>query len=250
MIQDYRRLRDGRDAREADRLFVVEGYRLCREAASSGLAVLRQFFVEVPLEELSCPSYCITPELAEYIADTRAPQGVFCVCAMPPPRPFSPRPGGRYLLLDSLRDPGNMGTVIRTAEAMGVDAVAVSPDCADLWSPKVLRAAMGSAFRLPVCVCELPAAVAELRGAGVACYAAALSPTAADIRSLSFREGGALVIGNEGSGVSPQVIEACGGCAVIPMAGRTESLNAAAAAAVCLWELSGRYLGKAGEKDG
>ena len=140
-----------------------------------------------------------------------------------------------------MQDPGNLGTVLRTAEALGIDAVILSEHCPDLYSPKVIRSTMGSVFRQrTVRVSSLAESVAGWKRAGMRCFAATLSPTARPLQRLPQSAFCGIVIGNEGNGVSPAVIAACGEEVYIPMQGAAESLNAAVAAALCMWELSGR----------
>jgi len=131
--------------------------------------------------------------------------------------------------------------VLRSAEAMGADGVLLSADCVDLFGPKTLRAAMGAVFRLPVAVCEdLAADIGRLRGRGLACYASVVWADAQPVTGVDFSRGGLIVVGNEARGVSETMRTACGEVLTIPMRGRAESLNAAAAAALLLWELCGR----------
>ena len=147
--------------------------------------------------------------------------------------------GERLLIAESLRDAGNLGTVIRSCAALGIDRLILSDDCADLYHPKTLRAAMGAIFRLPtvsVAQGDLPSAITELRAAGRRVYAAALCEGARPIDQLSLGRGDCFVIGNEGHGLSEALIEACDASAIIPMREGNESLNAAAAATICIWE--------------
>ena len=147
--------------------------------------------------------------------------------------------GERLLIAESLRDAGNLGTVIRSCAALGIDRLILTEDCADLYHSKTLRAAMGAIFRLPtlsVAADELPSTVLALRSAGRRIYAAALREGACPIGELSLGREDCFVIGNEGHGLSEAVIEACDAAAIIPMREGNESLNAAAAATVCIWE--------------
>ena len=145
----------------------------------------------------------------------------------------------RILVAESLRDPGNLGTVIRSCAALGIDRLVISDDCADLYNPKTIRAAMGGLFRMDVDVIptnELAAAIGLLRASGRRVFAAALREDAHALGELELRRGDCFVIGNEGHGLSQSVISACDACAIIPMTEGSESLNAAAAAAICIWE--------------
>ena len=147
--------------------------------------------------------------------------------------------GERILLAESLRDPGNLGTVIRTSAALGIDRLIITDDCADLYNPKTVRAAMGGLFALNIDVvkaCELQALISSLKNDGRKIYATALTDKAVKIGELSLSRGDAFVIGNEGHGLSIETINAASGVAIIPMTEGSESLNAAAAAAICIWE--------------
>ena len=146
-------------------------------------------------------------------------------------------PEGRLVILDGVQDPGNVGTIIRTAEALGLGGVLMSEDCADVYSPKTLRASMGSVLRLPCTRCDLVQAISSLKAEGYSVYGAMLDETAQRLGEISFPERAAVVIGSEGGGITAQVREVCSGGLYIPITG-AESLNAAAAAAMILWELS------------
>ena len=142
----------------------------------------------------------------------------------------------RYLVLDGLQDPGNLGTLWRTADAFGADGLLLLPGCADPWSPKTLRATMGACFRLPVWEGRLEDLLPRLAQAGLPLYATALGENTQDIRTLPLGRA-AVVIGSEGRGVSPAVLAASEKTLQIPMTERCESLNAAAAGTVVLWQM-------------
>ena len=153
LIKLCRRLQSGARVRREEGLFVAEGARLCREALRAGVAV--QTLLATPeaaeknpwLREVGVPVQELSPGVAAAISDTKSPQGVYCLCAIPAAAELAIRPEGRYLLLDSLQDPGNLGTILRGAEAFGITAVILGRGCPDRFSPKVLRSTMGSAFR-------------------------------------------------------------------------------------------------------
>ena len=143
------------------------------------------------------------------------------------------------MVLCSLQDPGNLGTIIRSCEAFGIDRLFLTSDCPDLYSPKVLRATMGGVFRLPITVADnLPDLFERFRREKVPVYAAALQEGAKDITRLPLNQGGAVVIGNEGKGLPPEVVALCDSAVIIPMAGRAESLNASVAASIVAWEMA------------
>lgn len=144
--------------------------------------------------------------------------------------------GGRYLILDGVQDPGNVGTIWRAADAFGAEGLILCSGCADPWNPKTVRATMGAVFRLPVYECALEAAAEGLGRAGLPLYATALREDTEDVRRVDLGRG-AVIIGSEGRGVSRALLERCQGTLKIPMSSRCESLNAAVAAAVILWEM-------------
>ncbi len=237
-------------ARQESGLFLAEGARLCADAAGSGLAVERAFFTAQALEKYAPyaerilraakEAYEVEEHAAALLSETKSPQGVFCVCRAPRLglTPAGVKPDGRYLILERLQDPGNLGTILRTAEALGVDGVALAGACCDPFGPKALRAGMGAAFRLPLFLTEsLAECAAAFRAAGIPVYAAVPAQDAEPVTACDFRGGAAIAVGNEGSGLTPEGAAACEKRVTIPMRGRAESLNAAASAAILLWEL-------------
>ena len=144
-------------------------------------------------------------------------------------------PDGRYVVLDGVQDPGNVGAVLRTADAFGCTGALLLPGCADPYSLKTLRASMGAVFRLPLYTVTLPQLSALLDGAGLPLYGTALRHDTVDVRSRDLRRC-ALVIGSEGQGARAETLALCRETLRIPMTPHCESLNAAAAAAVLLWE--------------
>lgn len=246
MVKRCKKLQASGKARREEGCFLAEGARLCREVFGCGLTVEAVLATKEALERNPFlrergEVLEISTEVSAAISDTKSPQGVFCLCQIPPEPPFSIRLGGRYLLLDSLQDPGNLGTILRGAEAFGITALILGKGCPDRFSPKVLRSTMGSVFRQPAFEAEdLSEVVSALREAGMPVWAAMPDPAARPVLELPEEGGLAVVIGNEGSGVSREVFRVCSGAVYIPMAPRIESLNAAAAATVIMWELSGR----------
>lgn len=175
-------------------------------------------------------------DLLRSVAPTQTPQQVLFLCALPGRVPPETLSGSRYLVLDGLQDPGNVGTLWRTADAFGADGLFLLPGCADPWGPKTLRATMGACFRLPVWEGTLEALLPRLEAAGLPLYATALREDTEDIRTVPLSRA-AVVIGSEGQGVSPLVLAACAKTLKIPMRERCESLNAAAAGTVVLWQM-------------
>lgn len=247
-VRLFRELLRDKPLRDELNRFVAEGDHLCGELARENYKIrcamitarAKEKYPETAaaLEKNAEELYVITEKISEYISDTRSPQGIFAA-AEKPPQPVGIIGAKKLVLLDEVQDPGNVGTIIRTAEALGLDGAVLSPDCADLWSPKTLRASMGSVLRLPCVSAELAEIIPQLKSGGFSVFGAMLDDTAAKIGELSFPEKSAVVIGSEGSGISHEVAALCSGSVYIPIS-KAESLNAAAAAAIILWELSGR----------
>lgn len=251
-VKESRRLLTQRKARKETGLFVAEGARLCQEAARCGLLIHRLLVTRealdrypvllAPVLEAAREVLGISEELAHSMGDTKTPQGVFALCQMPEPSPLELRPQGRYLILESIQDPANLGTIIRTADAFGATALILSPDVTDCYSPRVLRGAMGSVFRMPIFYTSLDKTLETMYAINMPVYAATLEEDSVPIQQLGrLHPGGmAVVVGNEGAGVHPNTIARCGRSVHIPMGGATESLNAAVAASIILWEICGR----------
>ena len=175
-------------------------------------------------------------DLLDSLCDTRSPQGVLFLAEMPGLSPPERLEGGRWLVLDGLQDPGNVGTIWRTADALGADGLILVNHCADPFSPKTVRATMGACFRLPVYEAEAQALPGLLERSGLPLYAAALGEDSVTVGEARLSRC-AVVIGSEGRGVSPELLRLSEKTVKIPMRERCESLNAAAAAAVILWEM-------------
>ncbi len=242
------KLQKSRRTREESGTFVAEGVRLAREVLAGGLAVRQAFATEAAagryaaVWEALCQkaqeAFWLAESLEEKISDVRSPQGIYCICDIPRPAPQDMVCAGKLLALDRLQDPGNLGTILRTADAFGAGGVILGGQCADCFSPKVVRSTMGSVFRLPVWQVEdLARTLLDLRREGFVCFGAALDETARRLGEVVFPARTVAVIGNEGNGISPQVLAACQQTLYIPMKGKAESLNAGVAASLILWEM-------------
>lgn len=240
-----------RERRER-KAFLCEGARLCRDAALSGLELRACFFTREAGEKYGsylrpildrCPeAWLVEPTVAELLSSTKNPQGIFCVCGWPKGLEgiIGFAPTGPCLVLENIQDPGNLGTILRTAEALGRFRVFLLGDCCDPFSPKALRASMGAVFRLTLGVERDPAKLVEmLKSHGYRTHGAVPDPSAVPVTDAGFTRGDhAVFIGNEGSGLTEEIKSLCDGLITIPMGGRAESLNAAAAATVLLWEMA------------
>ena len=252
--------------RAAEGLFRFDGKKLFLEALCADVplyaVLLRQSCVASLLTaaaDFSLASAvrvaCLPDALFDRISEEKSPEGVICIakrldkihkiatidkwCAE-----NGDLAGARVLFLESLRDPGNLGTIIRSAKAFGVQLVVLSEDCADIYNPRVLRAAMGTLFTQPVLICpDFPGAIRAF-GRWGRVFAATLNERAVRLGEVTLRAGDAVLVGNEGHGLSQAAVDAATDTVFIPMAEGVESLNAGIAASVLLWELY-----RAGGKD-
>lgn len=249
LVKEWRGLSADGKTRKSEQRFACEGARLCMDAALSGVSILTVLYTEKSAAQYSSQlsailqvaksAVIITPAIAQYMAETMSPQGIFCICEMPQ-KPFSVSsfPENGYLLaLEDIQDPSNMGAIIRTAEALGFSALLLSNGCCDIYNSKVLRGSMGGVFRLPCMnACDFTSTVPALREAGYRCLACVPSEEAFLITQASLNKKTICLIGNEGNGLRPATIAACDGTVTIPMKGKAESLNAAMAAGIVMWE--------------
>ena len=235
-VQAWRSLKD-RKGRKETGCFLVEGRKMVEEALRSRFPVEAVLADEARLAELSLPEsvpvYALPEHVLAAVCDTKTPQGVAAVVRMTNNAAL----GNRLVALDGVQDPGNVGTIIRTADAAGLDGVLLSAQCADAFSPKVLRATMGSVFRMGIRVTEdLPGELTRLKQAGFSVLSSQLDGTPFYERE-PVGERFCLVIGSEGNGVTPQVQQLATHRVKLPMRGGAESLNAAVAAGIMMYEL-------------
>lgn len=233
--------------REKEGLIAAEGLKLCGEALDAGLKAEYAVISEEAEEKFSdfaerlkgiCPVYVVSRDIYFYLSGQKTPQGIFLALKLLDKSKNLDRilEKDKILLLDCVQDSGNLGTIIRTAEAFGIGGAILSSDCADPYSPKTLRASMGSVFRLPLWITpRIEDTAADLKEKGYEAYAAMLDDTARRLGEFKFPKKCALAIGNEGHGVRASLAEQCEKL-YIPIKG-AESLNAAAAAAVICYEL-------------
>lgn len=249
-VKEFLRLSGSPQRRREEGAFTAEGARLCADAAASGLKIRRLLvtaeadakyakYLEV-IRRSSPEESRVAPSVANTLSGTKNPQGVFCVCSMPEETPDVPAlpVESRLLILEDLQDPANLGAVLRTAEALGLSGAVLCGDCCDPFSPKSLRAGMGAAFRLPLhSRRDAAEAVRRLNRAGCRTFAAVPSSSAVPVTQADFSAPCAVVIGNEGNGLTAETESACAMRITIPMLGRAESLNAASSAAILMWEM-------------
>ena len=252
---------DEKKYRDADRIFSIDGYKLLLEAVQAQAQIVAVYlssektgqYLQSIENLLSDETYrdteviIVEEELFHRISREKSPQGVVTLVKyldkiqnlikIYKVTAFSEMRSGA-LLLDGVRDPGNLGAIVRSAVAFGIRDVLLSRDCVDLYNPKVIRSAMGGIFRLRASYVEdLPGSIREIRRAGHRVYAAELRPGARSIQEVGIRHGDTIVIGNEGHGISVEVSRACDGSVYLPISPEAESLNAAVAASIFLWEM-------------
>lgn len=234
-VQTWKALKDRKGRRETG-CFLVEGRKSVEEALASGFEV-EAVMVDAEQPELAAgvkaPLYALPAHVLAAVCDTKTPQGIAAVMRMRD----AAQTGARIIALDGVQDPGNVGTIIRTADAAGFDGVILSEQCADAFSPKVLRATMGSVFHLPLTVTDdLPAALRKMQQSGACVISSQLDGEPFYERS-GIGDRFVLVIGNEGNGVTDDVKALADKRLMLPMKGRAESLNAAVAAGIMMYEL-------------
>lgn len=241
--------------RKNEELFRFDGIKLFNEAVQNAAPVRYVFVSEsasdrfkdaVEESNIDAMLYTVSDDVFAKLTDEQSPEGIITVCenlkSISKTDDFDallPDLGGKcVLMLESVRDAGNMGTILRSAKAFGMDALVISSDCADLYNPKTIRAAMGALFTQKIVVVDdISATVKALRQNGARVFAAALEKNAKKLGSFELQKGDVIVIGNEGHGLSKETIDACDECLYIPMESGSESLNASIAASVCMWEL-------------
>ena len=235
LLQQVKKLLSSRKEREQAGLFVSDGTKLLQEAIRwwPGLhtVILSQDVeMEIPADvrEVRVPK-----DVMESISPMQAPQGALFLCRLPEKKNFAPKPG--MLLLDGIQDPGNLGTILRTADALGIP-VALLEGCADPYSHKVVRSSMGAVFRMEVVQTTWAASEQACKNAGIPVGVTALDEKARDLRESALNTM-AVVIGSEGQGVRKEILESAQNSLIIPMNPNCESLNAAIAAAIVMWQM-------------
>lgn len=230
--------------RKKEGLFVLEGLRICDDACDNSIwfdkLIISKTAKEKYVKELE-KFYKNTDEIFEIpdslflkISDTSSPQGVIAVVKIPSLSPEILN-DGRYIALENLNDPSNLGAISRTAEALGVSGIILSSVSVDPYAPKSLRASMGTLLRMPVII--LNDFVNEIKASGLTTYACVVDSDATPITDITFTNGSILLIGNEANGLTDNAKATANNRITIPMRGNAESFNAATAAAISMWEM-------------
>lgn len=228
-------------ARRESGLFAAEGIKLFKEAPPE---LVEKIFVSESFENnsrglLDGREYIsVKDDIFARMSDTKTPQGIMTVLRQPGHELGEMLPEGKapfIIILENVQDPGNIGTIVRTAEGAGVTGIIMTRDCADIFAPKTIRSTMGSVFRVPfIFTDDIAETAGALKKKGITLYAAHLEGNM-DFDEPPYAGGTAICIGNEGKGLSPELTQSCDMLLKIPMEGKLESLNASVAAAVLMY---------------
>ena len=231
-------------ARDEENVFVVEGLRMFAEVPKNRVekvyiseSLFNRKKLELNLQDF--PYEILSEQVFGHVSDTKTPQGILCVVKREKYdlNELFKVENPHFIVLDNLQDPGNMGTIVRTAEAAGVDAVLMSNDCVDIYNPKTIRSTMGSIYRVPfIYIEDIPNLLDIFRKNGIKSYAAHLNGEKFYDQE-DYSSGTAILIGNEGNGLREEVAKKADIWVKIPMQGQVESLNAAIAASVLMFEV-------------
>ena len=229
MIKEIMKLKQ-KKYRDETNMFLVEGFHLVEEARKYQCI---QKIITTLDEEFDEETICVSSSVMNKLAFTQTPQPIMAVC-MKQAHQSIKRNGNRYLILDRVQDPGNVGTIMRTALAFGYDQIIMSEDCVDLYNDKVIRSTQGALFQMNVCIMNLYEAIEILKKENVKVYGTALKG-ASSIETYEADEKMAFVMGNEGQGISNEILSSCNQLMYIPI-DSIESLNVAIAAAIIMYQ--------------
>ena len=245
VVKALRKL-DKKKYREESGLFAVEGLRACSLAANSPFAIDAFYLSESFLAEYqgdhrfweAFPCYLLTDKIFASVCDTQTPQGILCTAKITKNADISQH--SRYIYLDNVRDPGNVGTIIRTADALGFECILLSEGCADVYSPKVVRSTMGSIFSVQMVADCTISTLEELQRNGCQIVASALTDNSHNLYKADFEKKMVFVVGNEANGVCDEILGISDLTVKIPMVGEAESFNVSIAAALLMGEVARR----------
>ena len=230
--------------RKAEGKFVLEGLRICDDAYQNNIKFDKLIVTKSAFEKhkniieqfakISKNCYILREDLFKKISDTNSPQGIIAVALIPQSANVISNTG-RYIALENLADPSNLGAIARTAEALGVDGIIINSDSCDPYAPKSLRSSMGTLLRIPLFIVEN---ISEFIAVNNLCsFACVVDKEAESIAKQDFKDGDVLLIGNEANGLTDETKQKANCRITIDMQGKAESLNAAAAAAIAMWEM-------------
>lgn len=235
--------------RDEEGVFCADGIKLLEEAILSSLTIEKIFFTQKALSlhkdtignAQAKEYYLVSDEVFEKLTEETSPQGIFSVIQKPDSLPFSQDSitEGGFVILDDIQNPLNLGAIFRCAYSLGTKKIVLSKGCADVYNPKTLRSAMGSIFKCDFYTYDnIPDFIESLKKANGRVFCTHLHSQSHILGSFAFGKGDSVVMGNEGHGVSQNVVDACTGSVIIPMLEGAESLNAATASAIIMWEMN------------
>ena len=241
LVKDWKKL-STKKGRQKMQCYLLEGWHLVQEAYLAQAQILQiivssDFVWPETLDLTEIEVIQITPQIAKSLSQTPSPQGIFAVVALSQNEFSFEQAKGAWIFLDGLQDPGNIGTIVRTADAAGFSGVVFGENTADLYQPKVLRAMQGSHFHLPVLKGDLTKWVAAFKKQGKPVYGTQLDQNAQSYRQVQPQAEFALIMGNEGNGMSEELLAQTSLNLYIPMQGKAESLNVAVAAGILMFAL-------------
>lgn len=230
--------------RKEHNIFVLEGLRICDDAYQNNIRFDKLIVSETAFSKYSTSinqfvnssdsCYMLKDELFKKICDTTSPQGIIALAKIPQ-KPTTIPCLGRYIALENIADPSNLGAIARTAEALGINGIILTRDSCDPYSPKSLRSSMGTLLRLPIYIVDN--LIEFIDENDLRAFACVVDKDASQICCQEFKDGDVLIIGNEANGITETTKEKSFRCVTIKMQGKAESLNAAAAAAIAMWEM-------------
>ena len=242
-VKDWKKLQTKKFRRQTGE-YLLDGWHLVNEAVKAGhhlnqlIGTADQLADHGDLVALADEAYTVTPEIMRHVTDTVTPQGIAAVVDLPDAHQVPASLSGAWLFLDRVQDPGNVGTMVRTADAAGFTGVVVGSRSADIFGPKVVRSMQGSQFHLQLLEGDLLKWVADFKAAGAPVYGTQLNPAAQNFRDIHPGATFALIMGNEGQGMSNELLAQTTANLYIPMRGDAESLNVAVSAGILMFQLN------------
>ncbi len=252
LISDIAQLSDKKQ-RDNMGMFLAEGVKLLSEAVISGCSIEKLFFTKKSLvlyereinNAKAKENYLVTEEVYAKLSDENSPQGVLCCIALNTNKVLAEEEykKGGFLILEDLQNPLNIGAIFRCAYSMGITDIIMTDKCADPYGPKAVRAAMGALFKLNIFRTDsLASDIEKLKSLGNRVFCTALDKNSMKLGTFCFTDSDSIIIGNEGHGVSEEMLSISDNSIYIPMNEGAESLNAATAAAIVMWEMKKQTL--------
>lgn len=251
-VKLYSKLLSSKKARNEYNMFTLEGIKILCDAINENLELHCVFITEAAAEKYSealnllinkvseNKIYYITEEISLKLSDTTTPQGVYAIVKKLDKCNYTDKilTNGKFIVLNNLQDPGNIGTIIRTADAVGINGIFLTDDCCDIYNPKLIRSTMGSLFRMNIwSEVSIDEVLEYFKEQHIKTFAAVIDTDAISLTDCDFSKGCAVIIGNEGNGLPKEITNKCDNKLTIKMQGNINSLNAAMATGIIMWEM-------------